>query len=263
MNNTITRLSPPEMQKLPRQVYVRQQLMPARHLFPPHTHHWHQLLYATSGTLVANLEGQRLFVPSGTAVWLPAGVEHSTYTEFGAELKSLYIDTSYNALGSGAPLVLQISPLMRELMLAAAEFEVEYPLHGYEHNLIQLMLQTLGRQPQRGHTLPWPADTRLAKLCAQLYANPAERPGLAEMAAGMAMSARTLERHFRRETGLTLQGWYSRLRLMKAIEMLGTEMSVTRIALELGYSAPAPFILMFREHLGISPNRYRSQMRPD
>jgi AraC-like DNA-binding protein len=49
---------------------------------------------------------------------------------------------------------------------------------------------------------------------------------------------------------------------MKAIEMLGTEMSVTRIALELGYSAPAPFILMFREHLGVSPNRYRTQKQP-
>ncbi|ULG70431.1 AraC family transcriptional regulator [Marinobacterium sediminicola] len=250
------------MSTLPRQVYVRQQLMPARHLFPPHTHAWHQLLYATSGTLVASLEGQRLFVPSGTAVWLPAGVEHSTFTEFGAELKSLYIETVYNALGSETPLVLEVSPLMRELMLAAADFEVEYPLEGYEHNLIQLMLQTLGRLPARGHILPWPADSRLAKLCAQLYANPAERPGLEQIAASMAMSARTLERHFRRETGLTLQSWYSRLRLMKAIEMLSTDMSITRIALELGYSAPAPFILMFREHLGISPNRYRSKMRP-
>lgn len=263
MNNAITRLSPPEMHSLPRQVYVRQQLMPPRHLFPPHTHDWHQLLYATSGTLVTNLEEQRLFVPSGTAVWLPAGVEHSTYTEFGAELKSLYIETGFNALDTAIPLVLEVSPLMRELMLAAANFEVEYPLHGYEHNLIQLMLQTLGRLPQRGHTLPWPADSRLAKLCTQLYARPGKRPGLEQIAAGMAMSTRTLERHFRRETGLTLQGWYARLRLMKAIEMLGTEMSVTHIALELGYSAPAPFILMFREHLGVSPNRYRTKMQSD
>lgn len=263
MSTTVTEISPPAMQALPRQVYVRQQKMPPRHLFVPHVHPWHQLLFATSGTLVANLKEQRLFVPSGTAVWLPAGCEHSTYTEFGAELKSLYIDIDYAAFDNSQTPVLEVSALMRELILTAAGFDAEYPLQGYENSLIQLMLQTLGRLPHKRHTLPWPTDTRLANLCAELYAHPAQRPVLAQTAAAVALSPRTLERRFRRDTGMTLQGWCSRMRLMKAIEMLGTDMSVTRIALELGYSSPAPFIMMFREQLGISPNRYRARLRAE
>jgi len=255
----ITSLSPPEMRQLPRPVYVRQQHMPARHLFPPHRHPWHQLLYATSGVLVANLAGQRLFVPPGTAVWLPVGCEHSTYTEFGAELKSLYIDADYDGIHADEPQVLDVSALMRELLLTAADFAVEYPLGGYEENVIQLLLQTLSRLAQREHTLPWPVSPRLAELCARLYADPSVRPRIEQLAVHLGMSTRTLERHFRRETGMTLQGWSTRMRLMKAVELLNTDMNVTEIALELGYSTPAPFILMFRERMGTSPNRYRAR----
>lgn len=255
----MTTLAPPKMAKLPRQVFVRQQPMPARHLFACHIHPWHQLLYATSGVVVANLPGKRLFISPGTAVWLPVGCEHSTYTEFGAELKSLYIEAEFDAISSDEPLVLEVSPLMQELLLTAAGFEAEYPLHGYEQALIQLLLQTLGRLTSREHTLPWPMDTRMAALCTRLYATPSERPTIAQLAASLAMSGRTLERHFRRDTGMTLQHWYTRMRLMKALELLNTDMSITQIALELGYSAPAPFILMFRERMGISPNRYRSE----
>jgi len=261
MVDTVIELSPPSMQELPREVYVRQQNMPARHLFAPHTHPWHQLLFATSGTLVTRLKAQRLFVPSGTAVWLPAGCTHSTYTEFGAELKSLYIHVSYTAFEHQSPLVLEISDLMRELILTASDFDPEYPPHGYENDLVQFMLSTLSRMPQKEHTLPWPSDSRLANLCAQLYSSPDARPSMTQIANTLAMSARTLERHFRRETGMSLQGWCSRMRLMKAVEMLGTDMSITQIALELGYGSPAPFIMMFREQLGLSPNRYRLQRR--
>lgn len=260
MNTDITELALPGMQTLPRPVYVRQQRMPPRHLFATHQHPWHQLLFATAGTLVANLKEQRLFVPSGTAVWLPAGCEHSTYTEFGAELKSLYIEADYTAFDRNHSPVLEVSSLMRELILTAAGFDVEYPLDGYENQLMQLMLHTLSRLAHKSHTLPWPADTRLAQLCTELYADPARRPMLAQTAAAMAMSPRTLERRFQRETGMTLQAWCSRMRLMKAIEMLSTDMSVTQMAFELGYSSPAPFILMFREQLGMSPNRYRARI---
>lgn len=259
MDTFTATLSLPEMDALPRPVFVRQQRMPARHAFAPHTHPWHQLLYATSGVLVASLADRRLFVPPDTAVWLPAGCCHSTGTEFGAELKSLYIESEFDRICTDEPLVMEVTPLMRELLLTAAGFEAEYPLQGYEAAVMDLMLQTLGRLPVREHTLPWPMDSRLADLCTRLYTDPSTRPRIGELAASLALSGRTLERHFRRETGMSLQHWYTRMRLMKALEMLNTDMSVTQIALELGYSAPAPFILMFREHLGVSPNRYRAR----
>lgn len=249
------------MGSLPRQVYVRQQNLPPRHLFVTHSHPWHQLLFATSGTLVANLKQQRLFVPSGTAVWLPAGCMHSTYTEFGAEMKSLYIDVSYTAFDRQQTPILEVSRLMRELILTASDFAAEYPLEGYENSLIQLLLQSLSRLPHKSHTLPWPRDARLAQLCTELYATPGARPALCQTAARLSISPRTLERRFHRDTGMPLQSWCSRMRLMKAIEMLSTDMSVTQIALELGYSSPTPFIQMFREQLGSSPNRYRARIR--
>ncbi|WP_159819383.1 hypothetical protein [Colwellia sp. 20A7] len=35
-----------DLENLPRDVFVRQQHIPAKHYFPIHTHKWHQLVYA-------------------------------------------------------------------------------------------------------------------------------------------------------------------------------------------------------------------------
>jgi len=247
------------MERLPRPVFVRQQEMPARHYFPAHTHNWHQLLYAVSGVLVVSVVGERFFIPPEKAIWLPEGCEHSVYSEFGADLKSLYIASEYDGLPSDKTVVLRISPLIKALILEAAGFEVAYPLQGYEQSLISLMLQTLSRLPQDEEHLPWPVDRELFALCNRLYEHPGDRTMISELVHGLSMSGRTLDRKFRKETGMSLQAWRGRLRLMKAIELLNTGQSITQIALELGYSSPSPFIYMFREHTGISPAQYRKQ----
>ncbi len=249
-----------DMSQLPREVFVRQQAMPAGHAFPPHRHHWHQLLYATSGVLVVTVPGERFFIPPEKALWLPAGLEHSVYSEFGTQLKSLYIDQAYQGLDTTHSTQLRVSPLLRELIREASEFAIEYPLQGYEQNLIQLLLQTLARQQQDADHLPWPTEPKLFQLCNRLYLQPGSRLAVIDIARQLSWSERTLERRFRQETGLSLRDWRHKLRLLKAIELLATDVSITHVALEVGYSSPSPFILMFRERTGLTPAQYRQQM---
>jgi len=257
--DTARELSLLTMQSLPRELYVRQQTMPAGHFFPLHQHDWHQLLYAVSGVLVVDLIGERYFIPPEQAIWLPRGCQHSVFTEYGADLKSLYLDPGYKGLTSEKAAVLQVSPLFRELILTAAEFEVEYPVQGYENDLVQLLLQTLSRLPRNDRYLPWPVSEDLIDLCNRLYKQSDSRETSEQLAAGLAASLRTLDRRFRRETGMSLKQWRLQLRLMQAIELLNTGQSITAIALELGYSSPSPFIYMFREQFGVSPAQYRKQ----
>nr|WP_302474095.1 AraC family transcriptional regulator [Roseococcus sp. MDT2-1-1] len=70
------------------------------------------------------------------------------------------------------------------------------------------------------------------------------------------MSERTLARRFEAELGMSLRSWRRRLRLFKAIELLGGGLSVTRTAMELGYGSSSAFVYAFRTAMGCSPQAY-------
>ncbi|PHR85405.1 MAG: AraC family transcriptional regulator [Colwellia sp.] len=234
--------------------------MPARHYFPTHKHRWHQLLYASSGVLIVDVIGERLFIPPENTVWLPSGYQHSVSTEYGAELKSLYIDSSYRQLPTDKSLVLKISPIIKALIIEISTFDVEYPILGYEQDVVSLMLSTLPRLKRVTDHLPWPESSELLKMCCQLYEQPGGKQTTLMLADNLAMSKRTLERKFHRETGMTIQAWSLRLRFLKAIELLTAGHSITNISLDLGYSSPSPFIYMFRNISGMSPREYLTSL---
>jgi AraC-like DNA-binding protein len=245
-----------DLKSLPREVFSRQQYMPARHYFPAHEHSWHQLLYASSGVLIVDVIGERLFIPPENAVWLPCGCRHSVSTEYGAELKSLYINGNYQQLPTDKSVVLKISPIIKALIIEVSTFDVEHSISGYEEEVISLMLSTLPRlKPVTDH-LPWPTSVELLKMCNQLYERPGGKQTTLMLAKDLAMSKRTLERKFHKETGMTIQAWSLRLRFLKSIELLTAGHSITNISLDLGYSSPSPFIYMFRNISGMSPREY-------
>lgn len=249
------------MTELPRELYVRQEVMPAQHHFPSHKHDWHQLLYAISGVLVVDLQSEQYFISPNQAIWLPAGCEHSVYSEYGADLKSLYISERYKIIPSDSAAVIHINPLMRELILTASSFPERYPLEGYENEVVQLLLKTLAMLNREEGFIPWPNSDDLKKLCKLLNEQPDNDQSTEELAQMIALSTRTLDRKFRRETGMSLKKWRSQLKLMKAIEQLNTQKNITSIALDLGYSSASPFIYFFREKTGLSPAQYRKKVQ--
>jgi AraC-like DNA-binding protein len=57
-----------------------------------------------------------------------------------------------------------------------------------------------------------------------------------------------------------MRAWCRRLRLFKAIELLGGGLSVTQTALEFGYSSPSAFTYAFRSEMGHSPQVHRRSL---
>lgn len=245
-----------DLKQLPREVFSRQQDMPAKHYFPQHKHKWHQLVYATSGVLIVDVIGKRLFIPPENAVWLPCGYQHSVSTEYGAEMRSLYIDNKYQQMATNKSIVLAISPIMKALIIEVTAFDIEYNTSGYEAEIIALLLNTLPRLTHVTDHLPWPKSVELLKICNQLYKQPGIKKTTSTLSENSSMSKRTLERKFHQETGMTIQAWNLRLRYLKAIELLSAGHSITNIALDLGYSSSSPFIYMFRNIAGMSPGEY-------
>ena len=68
-------------------------------------------------------------------------------------------------------------------------------------------------------------------------------------------------RIFHAMTGESLYRFIQRLRLEKAASQLcaGTDMTITRIALDCGFSSSAAFSRAFREYFNVSPSEWRSQ----
>ncbi len=260
MSTILTKLKLLDLENLPRDIFVRQQCMPAKHYFPAHRHKWHQLLYAVSGVLTVDVIGEKLFIPPDNAVWLPAGCQHSVSTEYGAELKSLYVDGNYQGLTGDKSVVLRVSPIIKALIIEVSTFDVEYPISGYEEKVAALILATLPRLEHMTDHLPWPTSPQLLTMCNQLYEQPGNKPTTQVLAEKLAMSKRTLERKFHKETGMTIQTWSLRLRFLKAIELLSAGHSISTISLDLGYSSPSPFIYMFRNISGMSPGEYMASL---
>lgn len=255
------RLRVPEVKRLPRDVVVRAERLPARHAFPEHAHAWHQLVYAIEGVLVVSVEGRRFVVPPRQAVWIPTGTAHRVGAWFGAEFRSLYVADRAN-LGMPADCtVLDVTPLMKALILEAADAGRRGEAADYLARVKQLALDQLRRLPRRGLELPWPSDRRLRVICETLYASPDDARGIAQWGVALGASARTLSRRFARETGMSLRDWRRRLRLFKAIELLGAGHDVTRTALELGYASTSAFSYMFRVAMGRSPTAYLDAAR--
>ncbi|WP_426958912.1 AraC family transcriptional regulator [Muricoccus radiodurans] len=240
----------------PRPMTVRAQSIPARHHFPDHTHGWGQLVHAISGVLTVGVEGRSFVISPEQAVWLPTGLRHRVGSLLGAEFRSLWIADNAGAGLPESPTVFAVSPLLQALIVEAAALDGQDDPDGYAGRVTGLILDQLRRAKPLSGALPWPRGEPLSTICEALYSDPADPRGPEEWGLDLAMSGRTLARRFEAELGMSLRSWRRRLRLFKAIEMLGGGLGVTQTAMELGYSSTSAFVYAFRTQMGVGPHTY-------
>ncbi len=249
----------PEIETLPKAVFLRSQNMVAREVFPPHTHRWNQFVYATSGTLVVTVAGSWYVITPEQAIWVPTGVLHTTGALNGTTFRNLYVA---DIPGLGMPdqcTVYAVSGLLRALIVEL-ELVVQRDETGeYIDKVNGLVLEQLRRLPKQDFHLPWPQSPQLHKLCESLYTNPADERSLDDWGQDLGTSGRTLARRFEKEVGISLREWRHKLRLFLALEWLCAGRNITGIALDLGYASSSAFTYMFRQEMGCSPSEWRSR----
>ena len=240
----------------PRPMTMRAQSIPARHYFPEHAHDWNQVVYAISGVLAVAVEGRSFVISPEQAMWVPTGLRHRVGTLLGAEFRSLWISEDAGAGLPERPTVVGVSPLLQALIVEAANIAGHDDGDGYAGRVTGLILDQLRRAQPLPAALPWPRTGALARLCEALYGDPADARGPEQWGQELGMSGRTLARRFETELGMSLRTWRRRLRLFKAIELLGGGLGVTQTAMELGYGSTSAFVYAFRNEMGRSPQAY-------
>lgn len=99
---------------------------------------------------------------------------------------------------------------------------------------------------------------KLVSIIQTMEQNTEEPISPSELAKGVAMSTRQLERLFRRYLNRSPKRYYMELRLEKARNLLlQTDMSVINVALACGFTSPSHFSKCYRNHFQRTPYRER------
>lgn len=222
---------------------------------PPHRHSRAQLLYALRGILTITTEAGRWLLPSGHALWVPPGMEHSVLPHGPVAVRSIYVSPGVVDLPPGCRVV-AVTELMHGLIVEAVKLPRDGAPDGRAGKIMALVAEELPRLPECPLGLPMPSDPRMERLCRDFVAAPSPHATIDQWAARLATSRRSFTRAFRRETGLSLAAWRQQACLFAALPRLAAGEAVTSVALDLGYDSVAAFTTMFKRMLGQPPSRY-------
>jgi AraC-like DNA-binding protein len=229
---------------------------PNGQVVPLHFHHEDQLVYASRGVMDVQTADGTWVVPPQRAVWIPARVPHSIVTSGSVSMRTLYLRAW---LAPGLPrhcCVINVSSLLKELILHACSFPTLTKQVKVQAHLIAVIIDQLETVQSIPLQLPNPSDTRARRVADILSGDPSDPRPLEEICKRTGASKRTIERLFQLETQMTLGEWRRQLRLLRSMRLLAANEKITHVALEAGYSTPSAFIAMFRKAFGTTPSRY-------
>jgi AraC-like DNA-binding protein len=200
-------------------------------------------LLCASSFLRARLPDALTRLPARISEFLAGGGEGVYH-----EILPLRADT---ARAAAALLACELSGSLRRLFAEAKAYE-----------LLTLSIQALleGEQlHERGDFGLAPRDTeRLSQARAALERSFLEPPTISALARDIGMNEAKLMRAFKQAYGRTIFDFTQQLRMERAKKLLETTgLTVTDIALEVGYEYSSNFTTAFKRHFGITPKAAR------
>jgi AraC-like DNA-binding protein len=222
---------------------------------PEHAHGSHQVIYATHGVMEVTVGQSLWLIPPQFAIWIPARTRHSIRMPARVSMRTLYLRPSLTRRMSRTCSVLQVAPLLRELIVEIVR-RGALRTSGTDKAMTDVLLAELHAASPVPTQLTLPKDQRALALAETLVANPGSRRPLRTLCKENGVSVRTLERTFRRDIGTDFETWRRQLRLMSAVERLVAGSSVKQVAYAVGYRQPSAFVATFRRSFGMTPKAW-------
>lgn len=225
-------------------------------VIPEHYHPEHQLVFASAGVMTVHT-GQNIWVvPPMRAVWIPALTPHRVVMSGMVSMRTLYLLPKLCRSLPRKCFTMNVSPLLRELILHACQFSKLRTASPVQRRIIQVLIDQLKGVHSIPLQLPQPTDSRALRVVRSLSGDPSDSRSLAALCKECGASKRTVERLFIRETKMTFGKWRQQFRLLHSVELLASGEKVTAAALGAGYNSASAFIAMFRRQLGATPKSY-------
>lgn len=226
-----------------------------------HSHTHGQLVYAAAGAFATTTERGTWIAPANRVTWTPPGFDHSHRFHGRTDVRLLDIPVDLCGELAAYPAVFEVSPLLREALLALTDRPEFRPRA--DRRLLTVVVDELAEAPEPSLHLPEPRDDRLRAVTALLHADPGRTATLAALGRTVGASERTLSRLFHTDLGMSFHRWRTVLRIHHALVHLTNGRSVTDTAMECGWSNPSSFIEVFTGIVGQTPGRYQADLRGD
>ena len=202
-------------------------------------------------------------IPPDRAIWIPAGVEHAITMHSEVEMRSIYLRAALVPQMAKTCEVVNVTPLLRELLLRACDLKTLSVRRSHEANVLTLLVDEIQNASRFRLRLRFPTDERALRFARACLGHKTSRRAVSDLMRDTGASRRTLERIFRLETGISLGHWTRQASLMEAIRRLGQGHKVAAVADECGYASVSAFVAMFRRELGVTPAKYMFERAPD
>ena len=221
-----------------------------------HRHEVCQLIYGVRGVMAVRTDEGQWIVPATRALWVPARIEHGIRMIGHVGMRTLYIRPASARTFTRQCAVVAVSPLLRELILAATAVPLPYARQSRDGRLMRLLLDEIVQMQSLPLSLPHPRDARLRIIHESIARQPDDTTTAHQWARRLGVDSKTIQRVFVRETGLTFGKWRQQARLLRALELLAKGESILDTALAVGYESPSAFSTMFLRQLGSPPSVY-------
>ncbi|MBV4482312.1 AraC family transcriptional regulator [Pseudomonas khavaziana] len=229
---------------------------PENWVIPEHSHNKHQLLYAIGGVMVVYSALRQWTVPPNRGFWMPCGQVHSLRCVGTLKMRSVFVRPDSFPNLPAEPKTVTVSPLLSELIKASVSLKPPYAEDSRDARIMHLILDELANLPALPLSLPQPADPRLSQICLALQNEPGDASTVAHWSARLGLDQTTIQRLFRRETGMTFGQWRQQARLLLALERIAVGEKIIDVAFELGYESPSAFTSMFKKQFGRTPSQF-------
>ncbi len=228
--------------------YEFHRTLPARE--PPARHAEAQVFVLCEGVIRFFTPQRTWIMTPGRLCWLPPDLQHGFVSLGPVAGLSLKVTPP---LCAGLPDLARVleadpffAPALRRLIKQPADFD----------GLWAVMRRAVLEAPEDRLSLPAPVSAALIRLAQGLMQDPADGRDLAQWAAFVGLSPRTLMRRLKAETGLSFAIWRQRLRLIHALTAMQSGVPATTAALDAGFGTASAFSATFRKHMGLAPTAY-------
>ncbi|WP_435230013.1 AraC family transcriptional regulator [Pseudopelagicola sp. nBUS_20] len=218
-----------------------------------HSHPKAQLIYAMSGVMHVETATSSFTVPPSIALLMPADVFHSIYMDGAVAMRTLFLQPEAAPSVFSKCKVITVTPLLRELILAACSEPLEWDVTGRGTHITALALNEIEKSSFLPLEIPLPSSPRLRHVTEALQAFPANPKSLEDWAQTAGASDRTLARLFQKELGMSFRQWRQQVRLTAALAALSLNQSTAQASEIAGFDSLPAFGAAFRKFFGITP----------
>ncbi|MCT4326197.1 AraC family transcriptional regulator [Elizabethkingia anophelis] len=230
---------------------------------PAHQHNKAQLLLVYGGIAYLQTDAKDFYIPSNHYIWIPKNYPHNLMFN----TQDLYIiniyfpdekaDSFYYELG-----IYPVSKLLAEMLSFSEKWQGDYFKGSWEFEFLTTLKSVLSKENLKKFSIQLPTtdDQRLNAIIDSFRNRLNENLSLDSIAQQSGLSVRSLTRLFQTKLHITFVQYLKMLRIIRAMELIkDTDLNMTEIAYEIGYSNISAFSNNFQQLTNMRPTEFKTK----